>query len=108
MTAIHVEVGDRVLVPNDGLVHIVHWTNDRTWDSKCSLIIEGYQPDYYEELLRLDRDAMEKRHGLNFAGGRHVELELQRASDGAPTTCIQCLATTWGFDPRDPFSDVDE
>jgi hypothetical protein len=98
---IHVEVGDRVRVANDGLVHVVGWTNHRSWDAVCENIIEDYQPDYYQGLLEA-HEPMPKDDPA---------LLLQRASDDVPTTCVLCLARQFSYRPpdqRDVFDDVDE
>jgi hypothetical protein len=112
----HVEVGDRVVVSGDPMTHVVSWTNHRSWDAACGLIIEDYQPDYYQSLLDIDdspmympghpeyRDPDDIDYSVN-----HPALALQVAPDDAPITCLQCLFSMWRPpDQRDVFSDVDE
>lgn len=110
MAAPHVRVGNKVIVAGDPMVHVVGWENYRSFDTACSLIIEDYQPDYYEELLDVDADAMRAR-GNNHDDlpfhRNHPALQLQVASDDVPITCVQCMCAR-PADQRDVFSDVDE
>jgi hypothetical protein len=92
---IHVEVGDRV-IPDDGLVHVVGWTNHRSWDAVCENIVEDYQPDYYQALLDVDDAQLDKESALR----------LQRASDDAPITCVLCLRAQWRL--NEPEDDTEE
>lgn len=105
MTALHVEVGDKVIVVGDPMTHVVCWANTRSWDTECGLIVENYQPDYYQSLLEVDYPAMENRlppeqrgyrgpEGQDFRA-QHPALGLRRAPDDALITCLLCLRTAW-------------
>jgi len=110
MSALHVEVGQKVVVHGDPRTHVVSWTSHRAWDSVCEHIIEDYQPDYYTQLLEADRDAMERRRyaphpypedtdlGDKDTHTEHPALQLQVAPDDAPITCLVCLIRWWHLD----------
>lgn len=108
---LRVKVGNKVIVAGDPMTHVVRWEDYRSFDTRCGLIIEDYQPAYYYKLLDTDARKYDPRATPAYrvsedATSKHPALQLQVAPDDAPITCVQCLCARL-VDQRDVFDDVD-